>query len=214
VSATGIGGLTIFTNDGGAGGTFSFSSKGRVTFKNLGSALTINGSPFTLVNSLPTLASAVGANTAGAFALANNYDASQDRTYSQSPIAYILEGTIEGLGNTISNLSINNRDQDYNATAMIQYVDTPGVIENFRLTKVNIQDAGADADLGGLVSISDGYLFNDSVTGTITGTSETALVAGLAEASGGMVVSCWANVSATGGGKGGRRDLSKTTKAG
>ena len=129
VSVMGSGGLTIDTNDGGSGGTFSFASNGSVAFQNLASPLTINGVSFTLVNSLPTLASAVNSTPAGAFALANSYDASQDGTYSQAPITETLEGAIEGLGNTISQLSIAVHGR-LSFAAMIETVDTPGAVEN------------------------------------------------------------------------------------
>lgn len=168
VSVMGSGGLTIVTNDGGSGGTFSFATKGNITFENLASPLAINGVSFTLVNSLPSLASSVAANPGGAFALANSYDASQDGTYSQSPIAQALDGTIEGLGNAISNLSIVVA-QGLPQAAMIDTVDTSGSIENLRLANVRVKAAGTNTYLAGLVVANEGYLFGDSVTGTVSG---------------------------------------------
>ena len=89
-----------------ASDALSFGKKGHITFGSLSDIFGINGGIFTLVGSVQELASAVAANPSGAFALANSYDASQDVTYSNSPIETNLMGTFEGLGNEISNLAI------------------------------------------------------------------------------------------------------------
>src|ERR1700733_7763225 len=80
VSGKGHGGISLVTNNGGAGGTLSFGPKGRIQFKNLSDALSINGSSYTLVDTLAALASAVENNSSGAFAFARSYDASKDGT--------------------------------------------------------------------------------------------------------------------------------------
>jgi hypothetical protein len=195
VSVMGSGGLTIRTNDGGSGGAFSFAPKGRVAFNNLGSALTINGTSFTLVNSLPALASAVGANTGGAFALANNYDASQDGTYSQCPISEALDGAIEGMGNTISHLSLAVHGR-FSEIAMIEAVDTTGSVENLRLTNIHVKAAGKYAASSGLVTDNDGYLFGDSVTGAILGNNKNPNAGGLVadNSTTGIISSSWTDV--------------------
>src|SRR5207249_3811641 len=87
ITVQSLAGLTIRTNDGGKKGTFLFGTGGNVTFANLSSSLSVNKLSYTLVNSLPALASAVAANSSGAYALANNYDASQDGTYTSPPVS-------------------------------------------------------------------------------------------------------------------------------
>jgi hypothetical protein len=99
ISVESLAALTLITNDGGKSGMLSFGKKGNVTFANLSSNLTINGTGYTLENSIRSLASAIAANPSGAFALANSYDASRDGTYASSPVPTNLLGNFEGLGN-------------------------------------------------------------------------------------------------------------------
>src|ERR1700722_14996387 len=113
VSVAGLGGLSLTTNDGSSGGTFSTEAKGHISFANLSSALTINGASYTLVNSVKALASAVAANASGYYALAADYDASKDGTYSDTPVTTYLQGTVEGLGNIVSNIDIVTKKTMY-----------------------------------------------------------------------------------------------------
>src|SRR5579871_2778100 len=108
IAATGLTAVDLLTNDGGSGGTLTFGPKGHVTFSNLASGIAINGTSYTLVGSIQQLATAVAANPAGSYALANDYNARHDRTYASAPVATTLTGAFEGLGNTISNLSISD----------------------------------------------------------------------------------------------------------
>jgi hypothetical protein len=106
VTAAGKSGLSILTNDGGSGGELAFSGKGHVTFKKLTGKLAINGTNYTLVNSIASLAATIKKNPSGDYALAANYDANKDGIYSSSPISADFTGFFEGLGNTISNFTI------------------------------------------------------------------------------------------------------------
>jgi hypothetical protein len=100
------GGLSLTTNDGGKSGLLSFANGGEVTFQNLSSQLLIDGESYTLVNSIASLAGGIAADPRGAYALANSYDAGNDGTYSESPVHTMFKGTFEGLGNTVTNLTI------------------------------------------------------------------------------------------------------------
>ena len=102
VAVAGTGAVALSTNNGGSTGVLLFASTGSVSFSNTANSLTINGTAYTLENSVSALASAIGANPGGDYALANNYDASQEGTYQFSPIPTTLTGMAEGLGNTIS----------------------------------------------------------------------------------------------------------------
>src|SRR5580692_3370670 len=57
ISAEALAGLTLTTNKGGTGGTVLFDKKGRVTFGDPSSNLTINTITYKLVTDLKTLAS-------------------------------------------------------------------------------------------------------------------------------------------------------------
>ena len=106
VSITGLSGLTVAT---GTKGMFSFGKKGSVTFSNLSNKLIINGSTYMLVGDIQTLASDIAANPSSDFAFAGNYDASG--WDGSTPIPTTFSGTFEGLGNTISNLTIGSAAQ-------------------------------------------------------------------------------------------------------
>jgi hypothetical protein len=66
IAVQGQGGLTLTTDDGGTSGTLAFGHKGRVTFASLSRNLTINGTAYTLVNTIQSLASAIAENPSGA----------------------------------------------------------------------------------------------------------------------------------------------------
>ncbi|HEX4157800.1 MAG TPA: hypothetical protein VHY79_04935 [Rhizomicrobium sp.] len=125
VSVAGQGGLSVTTNHGGKDGYFGFQDKGQVTFASLSSALTINGATYTLVGDIATLAADVAANSAGNYALAKDYNAKADGTYSNSPIptqfsgrnsgpisASYAEGSMQGgTGSEIGGLAGDNAEE-------------------------------------------------------------------------------------------------------
>ncbi|MGH7714914.1 MAG: ZmpA/ZmpB/ZmpC family metallo-endopeptidase-related protein, partial [Vulcanimicrobiaceae bacterium] len=137
VAVSGAGGVSLTTNDGGSGGEISFGSTGDVSFTNLSSALTINGSPFQLVGSISDLATAIANNPSGAYALAANYDASADGTYSQAPIQTVFTGTFEGLGNTISSLSIHDVTDD-SFDGLFEEVGSNGTVRDIGLSDASV----------------------------------------------------------------------------
>lgn len=100
--------VTLITNDGGVGGDYSFTGKGHLSFWDTKSQLVINGKTFTLVNDIATLASDIAANPSGAYALARGYDASVDGSYTSPPVSTKFDGSFEGLGHTITNLTITS----------------------------------------------------------------------------------------------------------
>jgi hypothetical protein len=190
ISVAGVGGLMFTTNDGGSGGTLSFGPKGSAGFANLGSALTINGMPYVLENSLATLASAILANPGGNYALANSYDASSDGTYPNCPIDTTLNGTLQGLGNSISNISIDARPMRgvHPFAALLELVGASGAVNNLRLENIDYRGIA----VAGLAAGSEGALFGDSVTGVIKSRRDSA--AGLVQGNGGDIISSSARV--------------------
>jgi hypothetical protein len=165
VAVSGEGGLAVTTNDGGSGGTFSFAPKGNVTFANPSSALAIDGTSYTLVTTLPALASAIAANPSGAYALANSYDAEQDSTYTAAPVATTFMGAFEGLGNTISHLKIAGAAPAMNL-GLFAEVETSGTIAALRLTHMNIK-AKRQSNVGAIAALSYGTVSNVFASGKI-----------------------------------------------
>jgi hypothetical protein len=191
VAVNGSAPVSLVTNDGGSGGNLSFPSGGSLSFMGTSNGLTINGTAYTLENSIAALASAVSANPGGTFALANNYDASRDGTYSSCPIATTVGGAIEGLGNTISNLSIHTKSgRRAPSAALIEGV--AGVVENLRLTGIRYEVKGKNTGAGGLTLLNDGYLLGDEVEGSIIAHSSDA--GGLVAGNRGTIVASSANV--------------------
>jgi|SRR5579871_1601404 len=200
VTAAGQAGVSLVTNDGGTNGTLSFGQTGSLSFQSLSSTLAINGTSYALENSIATLASAIAANPVGDFALAASYDASGDGTYANSPIATVLTGNVQGLGNTISNLTINHpgvKDKG-GYLGLFSEDGSSASIVSLRMIGLNVQVSyapNAPEDVGGLIGWSQGNLFDDHVAGSFnTGRdSGTGGLTGLE--SGGIILLCSANVN-------------------
>jgi hypothetical protein len=181
VADNGTASLTLLTDDGGTGGVLSFTSKGSISFLGTSNTLTINGNAYTLVSNITMLASDIANNPSGFYALAGNYNAAADGTYDQSPIMTTFEGTFEGLGNTISNLSIASKDV---SVGLFTQINAPAAIRDVRLASVNVTAFAAGALVGSLL----GAAYGDSATGTITGNLKGGAV-------GGLIGGAWASSS-------------------
>lgn len=203
VVVAGTGSLTIVTDDGGSGGDFRFSGKGHVEFRvpyNGGdNSLIINGHPYTLVGGMHELTRL----TKGGFgqpylALVKSIDLS-GTSYSSSPLR-ALNSTLEGLGNSISNLTTNNTQ----GAGSAGLIGTFGGGEEFtlrdlNLTSVNIVAAGVDQPIGALASLSYGAIQNVYVSGSITATGTFAKIGGLAGTQLGPIINAQCDVAITAG---------------
>jgi hypothetical protein len=167
VSIMGLSGLSLTTDNGGNNGYLAFRDKGQVIFANLSSALTINGAAYTLVTDIVTLASDIAANSAGNYALANDFDASKDGTYQNSPIPTEFSGSFEGLGNTISNLSLNGTGDVNDPVGLFAELalnnEPGGSIDNVNLQKLSV--SGSGIQIGGLVGVNEGTVSGVTVSG-------------------------------------------------
>lgn len=184
VIVSGSGGVSLLTNDGGSGGDFSVADKGRVTFKNLSSALTINGSTYALIRSVSQLAAAIAANPSGKFALAKSHDASGDGTYATPPVPTVFSGAFNGLGNTIANLTINDPTENAYVGFFAEIV-SGATLANIRLTNEDVTGGSGSSDansaefIGGLAGYANGgTIAHDFASGVVTG-GDYASVGGL-----------------------------------
>ncbi|HWY15902.1 MAG TPA: hypothetical protein VNX86_12265 [Rhizomicrobium sp.] len=170
VSVSGVATLTLTTNDGGKHGTLSFGKKGNVTFSSLSSRLTINGGSYTLLNSVKGLAEAIAGNPSGDYALAADYDASQDGTYSSSLVPTTFTGNLEGLGNAIRNLTINDPTESAEI-GFFTTIGTGGMVANVGLDNLTLTakkgTRRSQAYVGGIASYNYGMLFGDFESGSI-----------------------------------------------
>lgn len=165
LTVAGSGALTLTTNDGGTGGELSFVSPGRAIFWDLSSSLVIDGASYTLVGDIATLASDIAADPSGHYALANNFDASVDGTYASSPIPTTFNGTFEGLGNAISNLTINDMIENDNV-GFLSALGSNGTIASVQLVKVKVLGVQR-SNIGGLVGDSAGLVIDSLATGSV-----------------------------------------------
>jgi len=198
VTSEGKGGVILNTNDGGAGGDYTFSEKGKLTFWDTSSNLMINGVRYKLVADLPTLASDMQAKPSGVFALSNGYDASVDGVYANSPIAVSFSGKLEGLGHAFSNLSIDDGGGEEYA-GLMQELAATGVVRDLRLVGLNLH-ADHVAAAGGMTGHNLGTLQNVSASGTVN----AAVAGGIAgDSRGGTVVNAYSSATVIATAKGG-----------
>jgi GLUG motif-containing protein len=181
VTVAGTGALTIITNDGGSGGDFRFFKKGHVEFWDLSSSLTINGQPYLLADSIHTLAHLIHLNNTGFYALAKHVNS--HKQYLASPIDN-LSGTLEGLGNTISNLAINS-DADRTNVALIGRLTaaaSSATIRDIGLVNATVTGTNAEQCVGTLVgTVGDlSKVLNSFASGTVEATGARSLAGGLA----------------------------------
>jgi hypothetical protein len=102
-----------------------------------------------------------------------------------------LEGTIEGLGNAISNLSIDarlKRGVKHPFAAFVGSVGSTGVVENLRLNQIKYKGAAGS----GLTLQNFGSLFDDHVSGSIDSRGDPA--GGLVGGNSGIISSSSTNV--------------------
>jgi hypothetical protein len=165
ISVAGTGGLELKVNDKGRNGVLSFPAGGKINFFATSNPLVINGGQYTLVDSIATLASAVAGDPGGRFALANDFDATGDGTYGASPVPE-LTGTFNGLGNTISNLSIADTSAD-ESVGLVGSL-TSGFINNLVLKNANVSGPLVSS-VGTVAGLSDGRIENVSSQGSASG---------------------------------------------
>ncbi len=213
ITASGGGALTLITDNSGAGnggalqitrgqGVIQFTgvSGGQPTGSLFIGSGTAAPTAYTLVTDLATLSADITGNNAGAYALATNVDGGNGGAgYSASPlsstIATPFAGVLEGLGNTVTNLTINDTTNAYVGLfgqnvglikdlvmgtgtvsgsgmvgGLVGHNGAGGVVNNV-LSSVSTQgqaNSSSLLDLGGLVGSNDGTITGSGVTGSVT----------------------------------------------
>ena len=168
VTVSGPGALTLTTNDGGTGGTFSTQFPSRVDFWDLSSSLIINGANYLLVGDIAGMATQ---RTGAHVALAKNYDASANGIYTSSPVVG-LDGVLEGLGHIISHLTIRTSKRGAEI-GLFSWIADGGQIENIGLTKVDVLAAGYRSYVGALAGYNNGSIANAFARGRVHGGNQS-----------------------------------------
>jgi hypothetical protein len=197
VVVSGPGGLTLNTNEGSKSGVLSFGPKGRVAFWDTSSSLVVNGIAFTLVSDVGGLASAIAGNSAGNFALAG--DVHSTTAYTASPIPTTYTGTLEGLGNRIFYLQINDTGTGQH-DGLFAAIGTGGVVRDLSLVKAKIF-GGIDSWAGTLAALSYGTIERVSATGLVKSMFHPGFgyIGGLVAWNYGDITSAHTDVALTGG---------------
>jgi len=190
------GSLVLRTNDGGTGGSLSFSEKGKIVFWDVKSSLSINSEQYTLVNSVGMLADEIAMNSSGLFALSNDYDASGDGVYTSVPVPD-FSGKFEGLGNRISNLTIT--DTASGETGLFGTIGFNSEISDVSLMNARVTGTNAQwdsHDVGTLLGINyHGTVRNVHVAGSVKAGGTYAYAGGLVgHNEGGSLLNCFARV--------------------
>jgi filamentous hemagglutinin family protein len=173
---------------------------------NNGGSLWINGQAFTLLYSIDDVRN-IANNLKGDYALANSINASSITNWQPLGVGTSnnilnsgngFSGVFEGLGNTISNLSVATGNSQFAGL----FGNSTGYIQNVGLTAGSV--TGADL-VGGLVGANAGIIDHSYFIGTVGGTlvqqqGDTAgEVGGLAGASSGVIVHSFAAATVSGG---------------
>jgi len=165
VAVNGAAPVSLTTDDGGSGGSLSFTSGGSLSFLGTTNNLSIDGKDYALENTLATLVAAIKHKKSGHYALSTNYDAGNDGTYKASPITTKFKGTLNGLGNTISSLAIKDTSP---TIGLFSYVAKGGTVVSLQVAGANVQ-VGPGTSAGVVAGVNYGTLFNVFASGQITG---------------------------------------------
>ena len=188
VSDSGPAPLTLTYNANGGGGALSFDDKGHIGFLSTGNALTINGQGYILANNIQSLAQFIARNPSGSFALSANYNAKHDGRYTQSPIPTVFQGSLEGLGNSITGLRMRSENGDQPNGFFAQTSNT-AFIGNFSV--IGKLEFAPGPYIGGLVGLNKGNLFQANFDGSIdvkrSNCSQVIRVGGVAGESDGTI---------------------------
>jgi len=200
VVVEGTAGVTLITNDGGSGGdyTFNTTTSGAITFWDTASSLVINGKSFALVRDIKTLASNIASHPTRAYALAADYDASADGTYSAAAIPAPFSGTLEGLGHSIAQLKVVATTRP--GGALFAELGAGGEVRDLGVVSASIQAAkNLSASVAALAIQNEGRIVYAFSAGSITG-RQLSIIGGLVATNSGKIVQSYssANVAATG----------------
>ncbi|MGD0191521.1 MAG: GLUG motif-containing protein [Rhizomicrobium sp.] len=201
IADSGSGAVSLITNDGGTSGTLSFISGGSLSFASISNNLSIDGQVYTLENSIETLAKAIDRNASGYYALSSNYNASGDGTYMKAPIEKSFAGTFNGLGNTISHLSLRGKLSERRTLnlGLFAYVAQSGSVNSLAIADAKVVAAShGTPNVGVAVAVNYGAVFNVSAAGTLTASvasDSLATIGGLVGFSPGTIANSSASVA-------------------
>lgn len=180
VVVAGTGALTIITNVGGGNGDFRFASKGRVEFWDTTSKLTINGNQYILIANFRKFVKQERNGNSARYALVKNLNVGK-RVYEATPMNRTFGGSFEGLGNTISNLTLKGTVAGENVGLFGEYLSGgAGVVRDLHLKSVNVTATASGQNVGAVAGMmSSGSIVNVDVSGTVSASGANSIVGGV-----------------------------------
>ncbi len=163
ITATGnTAGLVLTPNTGAAGGTVNFNG-GAITLSGSNPMLTIAGNNYTVLNTATVLE---GMGSTGYYALGSNIDLSSIANFTPIGESTAFSGTFNGLGHTISNLTINT--STFAFAGLFGQTASGSSIANVGLVGDSVTDTGNNSLVGALVGYnSGGTITNVYATGNV-----------------------------------------------
>ena len=192
IAIGGSGGLTL---DAANSDPILFGPNGNITSLSTTNSLTINGVSFALVNSVAGLANAITTNPGGKYALVATYDAKSDGTYKHPPISTTFTGLFDGLGNTISNLTVVDSHDGY--AALFAQLGSTATVRDLNLHHAHIVGLGSSpVFMGALAGVNFGNIFGCFASGHALGSGSNGIYeGGLVGQNNGIIVDSGADVA-------------------
>ncbi|WP_400766529.1 beta strand repeat-containing protein [Methylosinus sporium] len=175
-----------------ADGTFA----GKLDFNSTGT-ITLNGNAYTIIRSWADFVPYASA-ASGYYALAG--DLTAPSTAISGAVFDSLTGSLNGLGHTISNLTINGTGF-INTLGVFPGTNTSATVSNIGLVNASVTSSGA---AGALVATNYGTVTNAYATGTVTGPQNASgytdgtVLGGLVGYNRAIITDSWARVNVTG----------------
>ena len=194
-------GLNVVYNDGGTGGNLLTGAGASITLAGSNPSLTINGSTYTLITTASQLQNSINANLAGNYALDGNIDLTGFGNFT--PIGYVatntnnspnaFAGTFEGLGHSITSLSVNNLTGSN--LGFYSDIGSGGTVRNLGLANASVNAGTNGTGYGILAGSSDGTISNVYASGTISAGSGIEYMGGLVGINSGTITSSYTSGS-------------------
>ena len=172
IAMNGPGGLTITTNDGTPSyvGALVYGARGNIISLGTANALAINGTTYSLANTIAELAEMIAANPGGNYGFSGYYNAHGDGQYAHAPVPTVFTGTLDGLGNTISSVAVVDKTDGY--AGFFAQLGASATVRNLTLRNMRVVGSGQNP------------LFEGSLAGLNYGVIDNCFAHGLMKASG------------------------------
>ncbi len=165
---------------------------------NGGQALNIDNHAYTLLYSMSDLAGLSDPN--GHYALATSLDATG--TNYTSSVLPVFDGTLSGLGHTLSNVHITS-GANTTDLGLISTLDTDGTVRDLGLAGASVTTGANSQYVGALVGNNKGTLFDVAVVGgSVMADAGSQYVGGLVGANNGTITNSLSSTDVSAGGIG------------